>query len=446
MAVTLKGQTAVYEGTSTDTKPTDADNNAIFKELDTGIRYYYDGTNWNEIPSSGGGGGGGTGTDNYNDLNNKPSINGTTLSGNKSLDNLGIQAKLTFDSAPTEGSENPVESGGVYSALAGKQDAISDLSTIRSGAAAGATAVQPATLETALAGKQDALSSEQLEAVNSGVTSADVEQIKTNKNNILLNRHYGVKNIFIPKAENLNNPSGFTGTITRNADNSYTINGSTGGDVYYLLLGTITMPVGTFVLYARPSDKTGIFVYNDGDWADNDNSRYKTFSQPTSQNIFLRIAANQTLENYTIYPMICDLTAWNMSRDYEIGALSNAKLTEQISSLTPKTTTTDYTATAAETWEKTSLSIPVAGKKAVFFSGNIMYNNAEPLGVGIGIGNTFTSTAIVAIEESTAGTLRGALSCTGIYYNNSSSPQTLDLWVKYRTTQRNMITLMYRQL
>lgn len=186
MAVTLKGQTAVYEGTSTDTKPTDADNNAIFKELDTGIRYYYDGTDWNEIPRSGGGGGGGTGTDNYNDLNNKPSINGTTLSGNKSLDNLGIQAKLTFDSTPTEDSENPVESGGVYSALAGKQDTISDLSTIRRGAAAGATAVQPTTLETALAGKQDALSSEQLDAVNSGITSADVEQITTNKNNILL--------------------------------------------------------------------------------------------------------------------------------------------------------------------------------------------------------------------------------------------------------------------
>ena len=183
MAVTLKGQTAVYEGTSTDTKPTDADNNSIFKELDTGIRYYYDGTDWNEIPSSGGGGGG-TGTDNYNELNNKPSINGTTLSGNKSLDNLGIQAKLTFDSAPTEDSENPVKSGGVYSALAGKQDTISDLSTIRRGAAAGATAVQPATLETALAQKQDALSSEQLDAVNSGITSADVEQITTNKNNI----------------------------------------------------------------------------------------------------------------------------------------------------------------------------------------------------------------------------------------------------------------------
>lgn len=40
---------------------------------------------------------------------------------------------------------------GLLSAVAGKQDTISDLATIRSGAALGATAVQPA----ALAGKQD---------------------------------------------------------------------------------------------------------------------------------------------------------------------------------------------------------------------------------------------------------------------------------------------------
>jgi len=38
-----------------------------------------------------GGGGGGGGTDNYNDLNNKPSINGTTLIGNVTLATLGIQ-------------------------------------------------------------------------------------------------------------------------------------------------------------------------------------------------------------------------------------------------------------------------------------------------------------------------------------------------------------------
>ena len=41
--------------------------------------------------------------------------------------------------------------------ISGKQNVISDLEAIRSGAAAGATAVQPATMNTALAGKQDTL-------------------------------------------------------------------------------------------------------------------------------------------------------------------------------------------------------------------------------------------------------------------------------------------------
>ena len=52
------------------------------------------------------------------------------------------QSALTFDNVPTAGSDNPVKSGGIYNALSGKEDTISDLSTIRSGAAAGATAYQ----------------------------------------------------------------------------------------------------------------------------------------------------------------------------------------------------------------------------------------------------------------------------------------------------------------
>lgn len=67
-------------------------------------------------------GGGGSGTDNYNDLSNLPQINGETLAGNKTAENLGLQDALTFDSEPTEDSTNPVESGGVFNALAGKQD------------------------------------------------------------------------------------------------------------------------------------------------------------------------------------------------------------------------------------------------------------------------------------------------------------------------------------
>ena len=48
-------------------------------------------TNWQVYKLSEGGSGGG-GTSNYNDLTNKPSINGVTLSGNKTTSDLGINA------------------------------------------------------------------------------------------------------------------------------------------------------------------------------------------------------------------------------------------------------------------------------------------------------------------------------------------------------------------
>ena len=41
-----------------------------------------------------GGGGGGEGTKDYNKLNNKPQLNGTTLQGNQSLEDLGIQEEM----------------------------------------------------------------------------------------------------------------------------------------------------------------------------------------------------------------------------------------------------------------------------------------------------------------------------------------------------------------
>ena len=42
------------------------------------------------LRNSGGGGGGGTGTTNYNNLTNKPSINGITLQGDLSAEDLGL--------------------------------------------------------------------------------------------------------------------------------------------------------------------------------------------------------------------------------------------------------------------------------------------------------------------------------------------------------------------
>ena len=46
--------------------------------------------------------GGGGGTSNYNDLTNKPSINGTTLSGNKTPSQLGLAAASDIPSVPVQ--------------------------------------------------------------------------------------------------------------------------------------------------------------------------------------------------------------------------------------------------------------------------------------------------------------------------------------------------------
>lgn len=109
----------------------------------------------------------------YNALVNKPQINGITLEGNRTSADLRLASaaqgakadsalqsgdnvsNLTNDSNYQTGSEvtssisDHNTSASAHSTLfAGKQDTISDLSTIRSGAEAGATAVQPGDLAT----------------------------------------------------------------------------------------------------------------------------------------------------------------------------------------------------------------------------------------------------------------------------------------------------------
>jgi hypothetical protein len=44
-----------YCGLKGDDKPTDATENSLFLELDTGDFYYFDGTSWNKVGESGGG-------------------------------------------------------------------------------------------------------------------------------------------------------------------------------------------------------------------------------------------------------------------------------------------------------------------------------------------------------------------------------------------------------
>ena len=44
--ITLNGSCADYRGLSTDPKPSDADENALLLEVDTGDFYYFSGGEW----------------------------------------------------------------------------------------------------------------------------------------------------------------------------------------------------------------------------------------------------------------------------------------------------------------------------------------------------------------------------------------------------------------
>lgn len=57
--ITLKGSSAIYEGTTNDSKPTTGiDVNTLFHELDSNKWYYFTtSSTWVEVPNTGGGGG-----------------------------------------------------------------------------------------------------------------------------------------------------------------------------------------------------------------------------------------------------------------------------------------------------------------------------------------------------------------------------------------------------
>lgn len=99
-----------FHGLSTDTKPTDCTNGSVFIELDTAKIYLFNeaALTWHAIPANGSG--------NYNDLSNKPSINGVTLSGDKSLADIGIVNPLIIKGRVDSENDLPgnAQTGWVY--------------------------------------------------------------------------------------------------------------------------------------------------------------------------------------------------------------------------------------------------------------------------------------------------------------------------------------------
>ena len=63
----------------------------------------------------------------YEQAENRPSINNVTVQGDKTGADYGLQNALVYDVEPTPGSDNAMTSGGIYSALQGLDTGVSDV-------------------------------------------------------------------------------------------------------------------------------------------------------------------------------------------------------------------------------------------------------------------------------------------------------------------------------
>ena len=366
-------------------------------------------------------GGGGSGTSNYNELDNKPQINGVTLVGNKSSADLNIYdvpavtsennnyiLTASFSGGVGSYSWQPAQGGGGTSdytqlsnlpqinsvelignkslsdlgiasaaALAGKQDVISDLSTIRSGAAAGATAVQPATLDSyqplindlstirsgaaagatavqpaTLAGYQTLIdSSHKLSSdlvddtghTNKFATAAQLAQIETNKNNILLNTSNGVKNVLCIERDvvyALNSSLSWNGNTCSYSGVDYTfengvitVNTPTAATAtsYIYLSQTVDKYCNGQYILSGHSGNVRIYAAKGNYFKEDDgNGVVLTTTSETGVGAIIRVDSGETVNNLVITPMIRPITTDSAFEKY---APSNRELYEMILAL-----------------------------------------------------------------------------------------------------------------
>lgn len=410
---------------------------------------------------------GGTGTNNYNELSNKPQIGGVELVGNKSLSDLGIQAEIT--------EESPLSSSlvsGLGSAAAADS---SDFATAAQGALA-ETAIQSAgtgltkdgttlnhsnsvTAQTSASFSSitfdaqghitgsTAATTAQLNAINSGITSTDVAQIETNKTNILSVADYGAKNIF--------NPTITSGTyygldITVNADKTITINNTTPlSESKYIILGTaIPTLAGTYTFDGTPSgitvDTGGYMRIEQGSAGVSQILTPVDITLNTSQTytVFLRILAGKTYSNVTLKPLLCLKSLYEASPTYQPYAMSNAELT-------PSTQIKTHNFSAANTLENTGLSFTIGAGTTYLLTASISWDSGEPLAILLSTASDASSVTRYntwAISEVTTGEGRTMLTCIALISNTSSS-ETYNCFVKnVSATGRSKVTLSAKRL
>lgn len=223
---------------------------------------------------------------------------------------LSAQQVLTaFDRALNDYTDAEIDA-----LLSEKQDNITDLSEIRSGAAEGATAVQQTVFETDQA-RQDALEAEDRAAL--------IQQVDG-----------GAKNFVKLCFSSTSSSSSFPAT-TNNNDGTITVNGSRVGNATILVQDLITaqttsvktrytLPAGNYVIAPTGNSNIGLQVYkhNGTNLVSLGNAKTEalTFTYSDTDKvqypyicIRLFCEGNVTINNFTFMPMVCSAADYAIS-------------------------------------------------------------------------------------------------------------------------------------
>lgn len=271
----------------------------------------------------------------------------------------GKQNKLTFDETPTQSSDNPVKSGGIFTALAGKgtyskpQNGIpkTDLeSAVQTSLGLADSALQSETDPTvpswAKQTNKPAYNSDEISDDNRThkfATSAQLTQIQTNKNNALyaLNRtgknYYNIKNDTSSFADRdtITIASGSKSvTFVANEDGSITISGASEGTTPTVVLeiGDLSKYAGMYLSGAY-SNKIFLQIEQSASpydlyGKDTGEGGQIAASLPEKATFFVRINSNYTITDpITIYPMISETAMHEKDPSYVSHALPNRELT-----------------------------------------------------------------------------------------------------------------------
>lgn len=246
----------------------------------------------------------GGGTNDYDDLVNRPQINSHTLTGNMSGSDLGLQ------------------------------DTISDIDTIRAGAAAGATAVQPA----ALSDYQPKIDSTHMlsadlvddtSTTHKFATQTQLDQIGINENNIsLLNQYAGGKNKFNIDSATINASDA---SYTKNSDGTINVTKSTNTVGQVAMTQAFLGETGTYIISGCPSggsSTTYEMLIQSGNTVlarDYGEGASVSLTNGTNYQFKVVVRESQTLSNKLFKPMISV-----EGGDYQPYAMSNAEITAWI--------------------------------------------------------------------------------------------------------------------